>query len=282
MVWPTMAAILCVPTEAESYGYCQGQALDLSPVMPAVQFHVTEERGTYLCTTRALMFEGSILAYNPTLNEVEWVPTRGLANDLSWAEERSAVTLANYVLHAPVEAERIARLEVGQVMSCPGDDLSTTSMEGEESQFSDAPSMSPHMDMDREVGEESEEPIGREEEANGQMSPGEGIEESLHTDQWQCSQNWEPIMEESEGLAYNDPCSSSDATVTGVDSPPMPPLSSRDESGNSPLTTLRGLAPHSPGLPMEQMLLLVPTVTIPASGVDTVEVHIPQSELDNL
>ena len=27
-------------------------------------------------------------------------------------------------------------------------------------------------------------------------------------------------MEESEGLAYDDPCSSSDATVIGVDSPP--------------------------------------------------------------
>ena len=74
--------------------------MDLGPVMPAVQFCVTEEGGTYLCTTRALVFEGSILAYNPTLNEAEWVPARSLANDLSWAEERSAVALANYVPHA--------------------------------------------------------------------------------------------------------------------------------------------------------------------------------------
>ena len=40
-----MAAILCVPTEAESYGYCRGQAVDAGPMMPAAQFHVTEERG---------------------------------------------------------------------------------------------------------------------------------------------------------------------------------------------------------------------------------------------
>ena len=97
MVWPTTVAILCIPTEAESYGYCRGQAVDLGPVMPATQFHVTEERGTYLCTARALVFEGSILMYSPALNEAEWVPTRGLANDLPWAEERSAVALANYV-----------------------------------------------------------------------------------------------------------------------------------------------------------------------------------------
>ena len=62
---------------------------------------------------RALEFEGSILMYNPTLNEAEWVPVCGLANDLSWAEERSAVALANYVLHASVEAAQIARLRVG-------------------------------------------------------------------------------------------------------------------------------------------------------------------------
>ena len=70
--------------QAESYGYCWGQAVDLSPVMPAAQFHVTNERGTYLCTVRALVFEGSILTYNPALNEAKWIPARGLANDLSW------------------------------------------------------------------------------------------------------------------------------------------------------------------------------------------------------
>ena len=52
MVWPTMVVIPHVLTEAESYGYCQGQTVDLSPVMPATQFCVTEERGTYLCTAK--------------------------------------------------------------------------------------------------------------------------------------------------------------------------------------------------------------------------------------
>ena len=130
-------------------------------MMLAMQFHVTNERGTYLCTTRALVFKGSILAYNPALNEAKWIPMRGLPNDLFWAKERSAVRLANYVLHAPKEAERIARLRAGRVVSCLGDDSSTTSMEEEEeAQFSDAPSTGPHMDTDHEAGEASEEPIG--------------------------------------------------------------------------------------------------------------------------
>ena len=89
-------------------------------------------------------------------------------------------------------------------------------------------------------------------------------------------------MEELEGLAYDDPHPSSNATITGVDSPPGPQLSSRDESANTLPNTLRALAPRSPGSPMEQMLPLVPAVTMPASGMDTVEVHIPQTELDDL
>ena len=39
-VWPTMVAIPHALTEAEWYGYCQGQAVDLGPVMPAAQFRV--------------------------------------------------------------------------------------------------------------------------------------------------------------------------------------------------------------------------------------------------
>ena len=113
MVWPNTVAILCVPTKAKSYGYCWGQSVDLGPVIPAGQFHVTEERGTYLCTMTALVFEGSIHAYNPALNEAEWVPVHGMANDLSWTEERSVVVLANYILHASTEVERITRLGVG-------------------------------------------------------------------------------------------------------------------------------------------------------------------------
>ena len=115
MVWPTMVAILCALTEAKLYGYCQGQAMELGPIMPVAQFHITEKGGTYLYTMRALVFEGSILMYNPTLNEAEWVPVHSLTNDLSWAEERSAVALAYYVPCAPVEAAWITRLGLAEL-----------------------------------------------------------------------------------------------------------------------------------------------------------------------
>ena len=174
MVWPTTVVTLRVPTEAESYGYCWSQVVDLGPMMLAPQFRVTNERGTYLCTVRVLVFNGSILAYNPTLNEAEWIPARGLANDLSWGKERLVVALANYVPHAPKEGKRIARLRAGRVVSCPDDDSSTMSMEGGEGlQFSDAPSTGPPTDVDCEVGKESEEPVGSEGEASGWTNPGD-------------------------------------------------------------------------------------------------------------
>ena len=134
LVWAPMVAIPCALTEAELYGYCRGQAVDLSPVMLAAQFWVTEEEGAYLCIARALVFEGSVLVYNPTMNEVEWVPVHGLANDLTWAEERSAVALANYVPCIPVEAAWITRLGAHWIVSCP-DDSSTS--EEEEMQHPD-------------------------------------------------------------------------------------------------------------------------------------------------
>ena len=82
-VWPPGAAVLQATMEVEQYGYRCGHAIDLSPVMPVTQFRVTDEVGTYLCAVWALVFKGSILAYNPTRDEVEWVPTCSITNDLS-------------------------------------------------------------------------------------------------------------------------------------------------------------------------------------------------------
>ena len=91
------------------------------------------------------------------INEAEWIPMRGLANDLSWGKERSTVALANYVPHMQKEERRTARLRASRVVSSPDDDTSTTSMEEEEeSQSSDTPSTSPQTDTDHEADEESE------------------------------------------------------------------------------------------------------------------------------
>ena len=126
-VWPPSAAIPQTATQAEQYGYCHGNAVDLGTVMPAMKFRVTDEEGTYLCAARGLIFEGSILAYNPTRDEGECIPACRVANDLSWAEERMAVTLANFVPRAGQEADRIVELgtqtasrSLGPAASWPG------------------------------------------------------------------------------------------------------------------------------------------------------------------
>ena len=219
------------------------------------------------------------------INEVEWIPMRGLANDLSWGEERSMVALANYIPHAQKEKRRIARLRVRRVVSSLDNDMSTTSMEEEEkSQFSDTPSMSPQMDMDCEADEESERAKGSKGDVSRWKSAEEGVEASPCIDQCWHAQNWESVMEESEGLFFDDPHSGSDTTITGVDSPSVPLSSPPDKSGDSPPTMIRGSAPRSQESPMEaeKMLPLTAVVTMLASSVDAVEVHVSQPKLDNL
>ena len=105
-VWLLGVAMPQATTEVEQYGYHCGHTVDLGPIMPATQLRVTDEEGTYLCAARALVFEGIILAYNSVRDEAEWVPACGVTNDLSWAEERSAVALARI----PQEVAHIARL----------------------------------------------------------------------------------------------------------------------------------------------------------------------------
>ena len=71
LVWLPTVAVPQALTEAELYGYCHSQVVDLGPVMLVAQFRVMDEGGAYLCIVRALVFEGSVLAYNPAMNKAE-------------------------------------------------------------------------------------------------------------------------------------------------------------------------------------------------------------------
>ena len=82
LVWLPAVAIPQAFTEAELYGCCHSQAVDLGPVMPAAQFRMVDEEGTYLCIVRALVFEGSILAYNPAKNVASPMILHGLRRGL--------------------------------------------------------------------------------------------------------------------------------------------------------------------------------------------------------
>ena len=59
---------------------------------------------------RGLIFEGSILAYDPITNGVKWVSIHSTASDLLWAEEMLALALCNMVLCIPDKGvERLDR-----------------------------------------------------------------------------------------------------------------------------------------------------------------------------
>ena len=154
-VWLLSVAVPRAATEVEQYSYCHGDAVDLGPVMPATEFRVTDEEGTYLCAAWALVFKGSILAYNPTRDEVEWVPTHGVTNNLSWAEERSAVVLANYVPCVPLEADCIAELGACHLVVW-SDDSSSEEEDDEQTQEEDG-----EPEGDKPEGDEHKEAEGR-------------------------------------------------------------------------------------------------------------------------
>ena len=123
-VWPLSAAMPQATMEVEQYGYHHGNAVDLGPVMPVMEFRVTNKKGAYLCVAQALIFEGSILVYNPTRDEAEWVPACGITNDLSWAEERSVVALVNFVPRIPQEADCIVELRTHCLLGWSNDSSS--------------------------------------------------------------------------------------------------------------------------------------------------------------
>ena len=95
------------PHERTSMGYLQGCITELGSTMPPMQFRISHPSRAFICFARGLVFEGSVLAYDPTTNQAEWIPVRVMAPDLSLAEERSALALCNLVLRDEDEAEEM-------------------------------------------------------------------------------------------------------------------------------------------------------------------------------
>ena len=104
------------------------------------------------------------------------------------------------------------------------------------------------------------------------------LEDAVERNRWQHPWKWEAIMEEAEGLVYDDPQSDSNTKVMGADGTQGPALSLCDETTNSPPHTPRSSALCTLGLPMDHMLLLQAAVT----GRDVVKVHVDEEELNNL
>ena len=163
--------------EVEQYSYRHGHAIDLNPVMPVTQFRVTDEEGTYLCVAWALVFEGSVLVYNPTRDEAEWVPVCGVANDLSWVEERSAVALANYVPCVPQEVACIAGLGAHHLVSWPNDSSSEKEEDWQAEDEEDGQAEEEEdgqAEEEEDEWEEEEDPTDMEEQGEANLDPSSG------------------------------------------------------------------------------------------------------------
>ena len=99
-MWLPVSTKPAMPPQPEVFGYMQGLAVDLGPMVFPAHFHVTDSEGAFICSVRGLVLKDNMLAYNPSSNEAEWIPVRGTSSDLLQAEERSAHVLANLIPHA--------------------------------------------------------------------------------------------------------------------------------------------------------------------------------------
>ena len=98
------------------------------------------------------------------------------------------------------------------------------------------------MDTEPEWEEESEDGVRQTD-----------LEEEAESNRWRCLQDWEAIMEGSEGLAYDDLWSDSNAMVMGADGLQGPALSLCGEAADLPSHTPRCAALSMPGSPMDHM-----------------------------
>ena len=88
------------------------------------------------------------------------------------------------------------------------------------------------------------------------------LKEGVEPNRRRCSWDWEAVMEGSQGLAYDDPQSDSDARVMGADY--------SQEPASSP-HTWSPATPCMPGSPMDQL-----------PPMEAMEVHVNESELEDL
>ena len=109
LVFPPPLAEPSAPHQGGHLRYIMGHTVDLGSCLPPLWFHVTGPNGEFICVAQGLLFEGSVLAYDPASNGAEWVLMRGTASDLSPAEDASAQELSNITI--PDAPEDVWRLD---------------------------------------------------------------------------------------------------------------------------------------------------------------------------
>ena len=78
-----------MPHQSGDLEYIMDRVVDLGWMLPSLQSSVSQQHREFVCMVHGLLFEGSVLAYNPAINGAECIPVRGSASDLLLVEEAS-------------------------------------------------------------------------------------------------------------------------------------------------------------------------------------------------
>ena len=64
--------------------------------MPGFKIMLQDDNGEYPHMGRALIFEGSMLVYDPQRDLAQWVPVRGMSGTLTMPELRACLRFEQY------------------------------------------------------------------------------------------------------------------------------------------------------------------------------------------
>ena len=101
----------------EALCYRPGKTLDVRVCMPGFKLMLQDDKGEYPYSGRALIFEGSMLVYDPQRDIAQWVPVRGMSATLTMPELRAANDLNNMV-PLPLSVLPVAKLPSTEIVKC--------------------------------------------------------------------------------------------------------------------------------------------------------------------
>ena len=91
----------------EALSYSPGKMLDIGTRMPGFRLMLQDDKGQYPHSGCALIFEGSMLVYDPQRDIAQWVPICGTSATLTMPELHVAYDLNNMVPSPSSELELV-------------------------------------------------------------------------------------------------------------------------------------------------------------------------------
>ena len=101
----------------EALCYHPGKTLDVRARMPGFKLMLQDDKGEYPYSGHALIFEGSMLVYDPQRDIVQWVPVRGTSSTLTMPELRVANDLNN-IVPSPLSMLPVAKPPSIEIVKC--------------------------------------------------------------------------------------------------------------------------------------------------------------------